>query len=191
MSHTSLRRLAPAFVLALALPAFAADTFQIDPVHSEAGFQIRHVVTKVRGRFAKFSGTILYDQANPAKSSVDVAIDASSITTENDMRDKDLRSEKFFDVAKYPTLTFKSTSVKPTGKDQLEVTGTFTLHGVTKTITIPVKALGVAPGMAPNTTVAGFEGGLTIKRSDYGITTYVPVVGDEVEISLNVEALKQ
>jgi polyisoprenoid-binding protein YceI len=191
MSHLTFRRLAPVAALVLALPAFAADTFQIDPMHSETGFQIRHVVTKVRGRFAKFSGTILYDQVNPAKSSVDVSIDAASITTDTEMRDKDLRSEKFFDVAKFPTLTFKSTGVKRVNPNQLEVTGTFTLHGVTRTITIPVTELGVAPGMAPNTTVAGFEGKLTIKRSDYGITTYVPVVGDEVEISLNVEALKK
>jgi polyisoprenoid-binding protein YceI len=190
MSHPISRRLVPAFALVLALPVFAADTFQIDPVHTEAGFQIRHVLTKVRGRFPKLTGTILYDQVNPAKSSVDVTIDAASITTENETRDKDLRSARFFDVAKYPTLTFKSTEVKQVAKDQLEVTGSFTLHGVTKTITIPVKALGVAPGMAPNTTVAGFEGSLTIKRSEYGITTYIPVVGDEVEISLNVEAQK-
>jgi len=187
MNH---RSLVSAFVLVLALPVFAADTYKIDAVHSEVSFRVRHLVSKTSGRFAKYDGTIVVDNANLAKSSVNVTIDAASLTTDNAARDKHLFSPDFFDVAKYPTLTFNSTSVKEVAKGKLEVTGAFTLHGVTKTITIPVTSLGTSAGMKPGTFVAGFEGEIEIKRSEYGMSTYIPAVGDEVKISLNIEADK-
>ena len=175
----------------LALPAFAADTYKIDAVHSETGFRVKHlVVAKVSGHFAKFEGTIVMDTKNISKSSVDVTIDAASISTGNDKRDEHLRGADFFDVATYPTLTFKSTSVKEVAKGKLKVTGTFTLHGVSKTVVIHVSNHGTTPGMAPNSVIAGFEGSLKIKRSEYGMTKMVGPVGDEVEIALNIEAGK-
>jgi len=185
------RSLVSALAIVMALPAFAADTYKIDAVHSEVSFRVRHLVSKTSGRFAKYDGTIVVDNANLSKSSVNVTIDAASLTTDNAGRDKHLSSPDFFDVAKYPTLTFVSTSVKEGAKGKLEVTGAFTLHGVTKTITIPVTSLGTSAGMKPGTFVAGFEGKVDIKRSEYGMSTYIPAVGDEVEISLNIEADKQ
>jgi len=190
MNILSTRRLLSAFALVLALPAFGADVYKIDAVHSEASFRVRHLVSKVSGKFARFTGTITVDNTNIALSTVDVAIETPSISTENEARDKHLKSPDFFEVDKYPAITFKSTAVKEVAKGKLEVTGLFTMHGVAKVITIPVTNLGTSPGMKPGTFVAGFEGSLKIIRSDYGIKYGIPAVGDEVEITLNVEAGK-
>lgn len=174
-----------------ALPALAQDTYKIDPVHSEVSFKIRHLLAKTSGRFTKFSGTIKVDTADISKSSVEVSIEVASINTDNADREKHLKSPDFFDVEKYPTITFKSTSVKEVVKGKLEVTGDFTLHGVTKRITFPVTNAGTQPGMQPGTVVAGFiDGALTINRNDYGIKAFPGALGDEVAISLNVEAGK-
>jgi len=179
-------------VLALAaLPALAQDAYKIDPVHSEVSFKIRHLLAKAGGRFTKFSGTIKVDAADIGRSSVEVSIDATSIATDNEGRDKHLKSADFFDVEKFPSITFKSTSVKEVAKGKLEVTGDFTLRGVTKRITIPITNAGSQPGMKPGTVVAGFiDGAVTINRNDYGIKYGPGVLGDEVAISLNIEAGK-
>ena len=174
-----------------ALPALAQDAYKIDPVHSEASFKIRHLLAKSSGRFTKFDGTIKVDAANISKSSVEVSIEAASINTDNADRDKHLKSPDFFDVEKFPTITFTSTSVKEVAKGKLEVTGDFTLHGVTKRITFPITNAGSQPGMKPGTVVAGFvDGAVTINRNDYGIKAYSGALGDEVVISLNIEAGK-
>jgi len=176
-----------------ALPAMAAeDTYKIDPVHSEISFKIRHLLAKTSGRFTKFSGSVKVDTADISKSSVEVVIEAASINTDNEGRDKHLRAADFFDVEKFPTITFKSTSVKEVAKGKLEVTGQFTLHGVTKTITFPITNAGTQPGMQPGVTVAGFiDGVVTINRNDYGIKTYPGALGDDVVIALNIEAAKK
>lgn len=184
------RLLLPAILLVA--PACASDTYKIDAVHSEVGFKIRHLVAKTSGRFTTFHGTISVDSAAMAKSTVEVTIDATSINTDNASRDTDLRSEKFFDVAKYPTITFKSTAVKEVSKGKLEVTGDFTLHGVTKRISFPINSLGTIPGMKPGSTVIGFgDGALKLNRHDFGISAYKGMLGDDVDISLDVEAVKQ
>lgn len=184
------RLLLPA--LLLAAPVFAADTYKIDSVHSEVGFKIRHLVAKTSGRFTAFKGTISVDPANISNSTVEITIDTASINTDNEYRDKDLRSDKFFDAAKNPTITFKSTSVKEVSKGKLEVTGDFTLHGVTKRIAFPITSLGTIPGMRPGSTVIGFgDGALKLNRHDYGISAMKGVLGDDVDISLDVEAVKQ
>jgi len=179
-------------LLALAaLPALAQDTYKIDPVHSEVSFKVRHALAKVSGRFSKFSGTIKVDYTDISKSSVEVSIDATSISTDNEARDKHLQSPDFFDTAKFPAITFKSTSVKEVAKGKLEVTGDFTLHGVTKRISFPITNAGTQPGMKPGTVMAGFiDGALTLNRTEYGVKYGVPLVGDEVAISLNIEAGK-
>ena len=179
-------------LLALAaLPAFAQDTYKIDPVHSEISFKIRHLLAKTSGRFTKFGGTIKVDTADVSKSSVEVSIEAASINTDMEARDKHLKSPDFFDVEKFPTITFKSTSVKEVAKGKLEITGDFTLHGVTKRITFPITNAGTQPGMQPGSIVAGFiDGALTINRNDYGIKTFPGALGDDVAISLNIEAGK-
>lgn len=186
------RTVLAALVLA-ALPALAAeDTYKIDPVHSEISFKIRHLLAKTSGRFTRFSGTIKVDAADISKSSVEVSIEAASINTDNEGRDKHLQSPEFFDTAKFPTITFKSTSVKEVAKGKLEVTGDFTLHGVTKKITFPITNAGTQPGMQPGVVVAGFiDGALTINRNDFGIKTYPGALGDDVAISLNIEAAKK
>lgn len=184
------RLLLPAFLLVA--PAFAADSYKIDSVHSEVGFKIRHLVAKTSGRFTAFQGTISVDSANMSNSTVEITIDTASINTDNEYRDKDLRSDKYFDVANHPTITFKSTAVKEVSKGKLEVTGDFTLHGVTKRISFPITSLGTIPGMKPGSTVIGFgDGALKLNRHDYGISTMKGVLGDDVDISLDVEAVKQ
>ncbi len=179
-------------LLALAaLPALAQDTYKIDPTHSEVSFKIRHLLAKTGGRFTKFGGTIKVDPTDISKSSVEVSIDAASINTDNEARDKHLKSGDFFDVEKFPAITFKSTSVKEVAKGKLEVTGDFTLRGVTKRITFPITNAGSQPGMKPGTLVAGFiDGALTINRNDYGIKYGPAILGEDVAISLNIEAGK-
>jgi polyisoprenoid-binding protein YceI len=190
-----LRPRAAAFALTatlFALPAFAADTFVVDTPHSEATFQVRHFVTKVRGRFDDFRGTIHIDRGNPAASSVELSIAAASLNTAHPGRDKHLRSADFFDVEKYPEMTFRSTKIVPRGQDRYDVTGTFTLHGVTKEITVPVSFLGFM-GSGPSEK-AGFSADFTLDRKEYGIVwnraldTGGTVLGDEVLVSVNIEA---
>jgi polyisoprenoid-binding protein YceI len=174
--------------------AFAAtDTFQFDKSHSLVGFRIRHFVSKVEGRFKDYEGVIAIDRQNPANSKVELTIQTASIDTSNENRDKDLKSANFFDVEKFPTITFKSTKVTPKGNDTYEVAGDFTMHGVTKPIVATVKHGGFAK--AGKVEKAGFEIlGLKIDRKDYGITWNRTVdqgslmLGDDVEINVQVEA---
>jgi polyisoprenoid-binding protein YceI len=184
-------RTALALLALTALPALAQDTYKIDPVHSEVSFKIRHLLAKTSGRFTKFGGTIKVDAADMSKSSVEVSIDATSISTDNEGRDKHLKTADFFDVEKHPAIIFKSTSVKEVAKGKLEVTGDFTLRGVTKRVTFPITNAGSQPGMKPGTVVAGFiDGALTVNRNDYGIKYGPGILGDDVAISLNIEAGK-
>ncbi len=179
-----------ALLLAAALPAFGeVETFAFDKNHTLVGFRVRHIVTKVEGRFKGFEGKIWIDRANPSASRVDLTIQTASIDTGVEGRDKDLRSPNYFDVEKYPTISFKSSKIEPKGNDQYDVTGDFSMHGVTKTIRVPVKALGF--GKMGKTEKAGFEIALPINRKEYGIVSGSPVVGDEVEINIQVEANKQ
>mgnify|MGYP001615302816 CR=1 FL=1 len=188
------------FVLAaaalMAQPALAADTYAVDKTHSEVSFQIRHLMGKVRGYFTDFSGTINADAAKPEASTVEFTIKATSISTANEYRDKHLRSADFFDVEKLPEIGFKSTKIKLLGKDRYEVTGDFTLHGVTKPLTLPVTFLGTAKDPWGNDR-AGFETTATVNRKDYGIVWNKALdaggllLGDEVAISISLEAIKK
>jgi polyisoprenoid-binding protein YceI len=178
-------------VLTLALPAFSQDVYKIDAVHSQIGFRIRHVVAKVSGRFAKFDGTVKVDPEDITKSSVEVNIDATSISTDNEARDKHLQSPDFFDTGKFPAITFKSTSVKEPAKGKLEVTGNLTIKGVTKQVTIPITNAGTHEGMKPGTVLAGFiDGALKINRNDFNIKYGPGILGDDVDITLDIEAGK-
>lgn len=180
----------PVRAAAATASAAALETYVLDPAHSKAQFDISHlVVSTVTGTFPKLEGTIKLDSANLANSSVEVSIDAASVNTGNDSRDADLRSPRFFDVAKYPTITFKSTSVKDLGGGNLEVGGQLTIHGHTEPVVIAVSRWGTGPGAKPGDKVAGFrKGTVTIKRSTFGIAIMPAIVGDEVEITLSVEA---
>ena len=194
------RRFAVALSLLLsASPALAQDTWTVDKAHSEIGFQIRHFVTKVRGRFTDFSGSIVADPAKPESSSVEFAIKAASIDTDNENRDKDLRSNNFFDVEKFPEITFKSSKVKPAGKDRYDVTGTLVMHGVSREVTLPVTFLGSVPTKdreGREGAKAGFETSLTLNRKDFDITwnraldTGGAMLGDDVLVQINLETNK-
>jgi len=173
--------------------ATTTRTYAIDKTHSEAAFQVRHLISKVRGRFADFDGAIQFDEDQPARSSVTFTIQAASIDTSTPDRDAHLRSEDFFAVEKYPTLTFVSTSVTPKGAEAFEVAGNLTMRGVTKAIVIPVSYLGKATDPWGNQKVA-FEGEITLNRKDYGLNWNAAIeaggflVGDEVKVSLSIQA---
>jgi polyisoprenoid-binding protein YceI len=182
-------------VLLATAAASAADTYTFDKAHSDVGFQIRHFVSKVRGRFTDYDGTIVVDRAKPEASSVELRIKAASIDTGNENRDKDLRSANFFEVDKYPEITFKSTKITPKGGDHYEVSGSLSMHGASKEVTLPVTFLGFAK-MGPMDK-AGFETSTTLNRKDYGIVWNRPldvggtILGDDVLVSINVEANKK
>jgi polyisoprenoid-binding protein YceI len=175
----------------------ATQTYDIDPVHSQVGFSIKHIFSKLPGQFKQFSGVILADEKNPAASSVDVTIQTASIFTDNDQRDAHLRSADFFAADSFPTITFKSTKVTPAGKTRYLVTGKLTMRGVTRTVVLNMEFLGkgeVSLGGQSMGTKAGFEATTTINRQDYGIRFNKTLdqgglmIGNEVAVDLHVEA---
>jgi polyisoprenoid-binding protein YceI len=169
---------------------FAADTWKIDPAHSSVGFTIRHAFTKIPGSFAKFNGTITFDAANPSASGTEAKIEVASITTNDAKRDAHLQKDDFFSAEKFPLITFKSKSWKKTGDDTFDVVGDLTIKDVTKEVTLATKFLGAGPGPR-NSTLAGFEGTAKIDRRDFGITYGQGLVGNDVNIIINIEAAKQ
>ena len=178
-----------------ALP-LRAETFAVDPAHSEVSFQIRHMVSQVRGRFNDFSGTVQLDPKNLPASSVDFHIKVTSIDTNVADRDKHLRSADFFDIEKYPEITFKSESIQAAGKDKYNVTGPLTMHGVTKKVTLPVTLGGQVKDPWGNTR-AGFEIETTLDRKDYGIVWNKALdsggvmLGDDVKVAINLETVRK
>jgi polyisoprenoid-binding protein YceI len=198
--ETSMAQLRTALVvtfLLAAAPLFAADTFVIDKAHSAATFKIKHMMANVTGRFAEFSGTVNADRETPANSSVEFTIQAASITTNTPERDKQLRSSDFFDVERYPTITFKSVKIVPTkAPDTFNVSGDLTMHGVTKRITLPVVFNGIAKDPKGNER-AGFELNTTLNRKEYGITWNKNLdpggflLSDDVIITIDIEAVKK
>jgi polyisoprenoid-binding protein YceI len=163
------------------------QTWYLDPPHSAAQFSVRHLgISTIRGTFTKVNGVVV-DSTDLSKASVNVEIDASSLDTRVDMRDKDLRSDHYFDVAKYPTITFKSTKVESAGTDKLKVTGDLTIHGVTKEAVLDVD--GPTPPVKDprGNSHRGVSATTTINRGDFGMTTGVPMVADQVAIQLDVE----
>jgi polyisoprenoid-binding protein YceI len=173
----------------------ATRTYDIDKAHSEAGFEVRHLLTRVRGRFADFGGVIKFDEENPELSSVSITIQAASIDTNEPNRDTHLRSADFFSTDEFPTLTFSSTAVTSSGDDAYTVTGDLTIRGVTKRIEVPVSFLGRAKDPWGGDRV-GFEAQFTINRKDFGLLWNAALetggflVGDEVKITLSVQAVE-
>lgn len=171
----------------LAMPALAAiSTWNLDPMHSNAEFRVRHLgISSVQGEFTKITGTVQVDDSDITKSSVSVSIDVSSVDTRVSRRDDDLKSPNFFDVAKFPTITFQSTSVAKSG-DGLKVTGNLTIHGVTKEVTLDVTG-----PTAPITAMGGQRRGISastkISRKDFGMTADAGMVGDEIAIQIDSE----
>jgi polyisoprenoid-binding protein YceI len=174
----------------------AAQAYAIDKAHSEVTFQVRHLLTKVRGRFTGFAGTVSLDHEHPEQSSASLTIDASSVDTGTPDRDTHLRSDDFFAVVTYPTLTFTSSRVLKTGDDTYDVAGTLTIRGVAREITLPVTYLGTAKDPWGNER-AGFETSITLNRKDFGLTWNAALetggflVGDEVRVDLSIQAVAQ
>ncbi len=183
----------------LSLPAGAATSeWKIDPQHSSAQFSVRHMaISTVRGAFSKVTGTILLDDSDITKSTVDVTIDASTVDTREPDRDKDLRSDKFFDVAHYPSITFKSKRVQQVATGKLKVTGDLTIRGTTKEVVLDVEGP-TAPVKDPwgNVRVA-VTASTKVNRQDFGVKWNATldnggvVVGDDVNITIDVEMIKQ
>jgi polyisoprenoid-binding protein YceI len=171
-------------------------TYRIDKAHSEAIFQVRHLVTKVRGRFTDFEGTIDYNEGNPEQSSVNFTVQATSIDTAEPDRDKHLRTADFFDVEQHPTITFRSKRITRRGGDNFDVTGDLTMHGVTKEVVLPVAHLGKAKDPWGGERV-GFEAETTLNRKDFGLNWNAMLeaggflVGDDVKVSLQIQAVAQ
>lgn len=184
---------------AISMPAAAATSaWQIDPNHSSAQFAVRHLaISTVRGAFTKVNGAVQLDDKDIAKSSVEVTIDAASVDTRVEGRDKDLRSDHFFDVEKYPTLTFKSTKVEQTEPGKLKVTGDLTIHGVTKSVVLEVEGPS-APVKDPwGNQRAAATATTKINRQDFGVKWNAKmdngglVVGDDVAITIDVEMVQK
>jgi polyisoprenoid-binding protein YceI len=171
----------------LASAQAAVETYKIDPVHSSVGFTIRHFFTNVPGTFTKFAGTLVVDRDHLENSTVEARIEVASIDTRNSMRDDDLRSDKFFSAAKLPAITFKSKAWKKTGEDTLDVTGDLTIKDVTKEVVLKTKSLGFGPGMR-GAMLSGWEASTTINRNDFNLTAYPKVLGDDVAVTITVEA---
>ncbi len=178
--------------LAAALPARAElETFNIDPTHSFANWELRHVVAHTSGTFWDIKGKVQLDTANIAKSSVDATISIYSLNSSHLRRDVHVLTDEFLDARDYPEMKFTSTAVAPASADKGTMTGQLTLHGVTKPVTLDYQILGIGPdpwgGMR-----AGFKATTRIKRSEFGITKYTPTgpVGDDVDITLLIEGIK-
>jgi polyisoprenoid-binding protein YceI len=178
------------------LPGYLAGTWAVDPVHSEIGFSIRHLmVSKVRGRFSRFEGSFVTAE-DPLASSVSASVDVTSIDTGNPDRDAHVRSADFLDVERYPELTFHSTGVRAED-DGYVLDGDLSLHGVTRPVSLQLEVHGFQPDSPFGDTRAGFTAKTEIDRRDFGIEFNIPLdgggvgLGHKVEITLEIEAIRQ
>ena len=182
-------------ILALAAPLAMAQTsaWATDPAHSEVDFSIRHGgVSNVHGRIGGVKGTLVYNEADITKATVTVTIDVSTVDTGESTRDAHLKTDTFFDVAKFPTATFTSSSVVKNGS-KLTVNGNLTLHGVTLPVVLDVEGPSTPVEGMDHKTHSGFSATTTISRTAYGVGTSIPaiVVGDEVKLTIELEIVKQ
>lgn len=164
-----------------------AVTYKIDPTHSSVGFSIRHLVSKFSASFTKVEGAITFDEAAPEKSSVEATVAIGSVSTANEKREGHLKSPDFFDEAKFPTATFKSTAWKKTGENTFDVTGDLTIRGTTKPVTFQVTLLATGPGMG-GATLSGWEATTKINRNDFGVSYGPKILGEEVTLNISIEA---
>jgi len=165
-------------------------TFTIDPNHSQVGFKVRHFFNQIPGHFSDFSGQILVDTNDMTKSEITATIKPASISTGNTDRDSHLQEKDYFDTTKFATITYKSTKWEITGKDKYKITGNLTMLGQTKPVVLDVTYLGEQKGVGPhygNMLINGWEATGTLKRSDWGMDSGGPIVGDEVDIELSIQ----
>lgn len=186
----SLKLILAAILCALGLTAYGADTYKIDPVHSSVLFSIKHFgVTDFYGDFKEIAGTVTFDSVDPSKSSVELTVPVESIDTRNEKRDQHLKSPDFFNAKQFPTVTFKSNKIEGTG-DVYKITGDLTIHGVTKPITAEFKKGAEGKGQKGEVRGGG-ETRFTIKRSDFDMKFMMGPLGDDVNIVLSLEGVKQ
>jgi polyisoprenoid-binding protein YceI len=177
----------------LAVSVVRADVYGFDKAHSQIGFAVRHILSPVHGEFKDYDGTIHFNPKNPVASKINVTIQAASISTDNDMRDHHLMSKDFFDVGKYPTITFKSSKVTATGENKFKVEGSLTIHGVTKPVVLDVDYDGTDVMMG--NPIAGFSATAKIDRRDFGLVWNQALasgnlmVGNDVTINLDISLM--
>ncbi len=182
-----------ALAATVALPALAqtpaavqSGTYKIEPAHTQVLFGVLHLgFTTYHGSFSGASGALTLDSANPAASKLDVSVPTDSVWTPSAKLNEELKSPQWLDAAKYPAMTFHSTAVTPTGPTTADVTGDLTLHGVTKPITLKVKFNSAGSNPLTKAYTAGFDVSGVVKRSDFGVSTYVPMVGDNVDLTIS------
>lgn len=184
-----------ALLIAPAAVTFAqsGNTWTIDPVHTQATFVIRHMsVSNVRGAISNVTGTVTWDPKDPSRDVVNATLDAGTVNTGSDLREKELKGTDFFNIAKYPTLTFKSTGVKKIG-DKLKITGNLTLAGVTKTVTLDADQPSAPQKGLQGGLVSGLSASTTVKRSDFNFGSKFPnaVISDEVKITIDLEMVQK
>lgn len=176
-------------------PGAATGTWAVDKAHSEVGFQVRHLMARVRGSFGDFDGAVTVDAARPEASSVSFTVKTASVSTNEPKRDEHLRSADFFDAARFPEIRFVSRSFRKAGENRYDVTGDLTLRGVTKQVTLPVTFLGIQKDPWGNEK-AGFETAVTLNRKDFGVNWNKAldqggyILGDEVAVSIALETAR-
>lgn len=188
MSHQFIAALLLALTAPHRIAIAQSSTWNIDKNQTQVSFQVRRVpVSYVRGSFSGITGTVVWDEANPSKSSVEVSIPTASVSTNNSVRDSDLKSANFFDVAKFPTMVFKSTSVSGTA-GHLHVTGDLTLGGITKQVRLNVE--GPTPPTKMGKIIIGFSATGSLRRSDFNFASKYPTVilGDDIQFTIDAEA---
>jgi polyisoprenoid-binding protein YceI len=189
-------------IFALALCAFlfasagaqaaAADRYKFDPAHTQVLFSIEHMgLSRPFGRFDKTDGGYTFDPADVEHSTVEATIDVNSLDMGLDKWNEHLKSKDFFNAAQFPTMTFKSTKIEKTGEKTGKLTGDLTLLGVTKPVTLDVTYFKTAPHPMNKNLMSGFTAQGTLKRSDFGMGAYIPMVGDDVTLMINVEGIRQ
>lgn len=191
LRYSSLLLIASLLVGGFAGTALGTESFNLDKAHSYVFFKVSHLgMANSYGRFQDISGTIAFDEANPAKNKFVFEVAAESVDTGNEKRDAHLRSADFFDVAKHPAITFVSSRVKKLGEDRFEVTGDITLLGITHSVTADVVQTGAGNDPWGNHR-RGFESRFTLKRSDFGMDHLLNTVGDEVNLTVSVEGMRK
>lgn len=181
-------RVAALLSLVLATPSFAADTYKFDPNHTAITWHVTHFgFSTPSGKFMNVDGTLVLDEVNPVASKVSLTVPVTELNTGLAKFDEHLKSKDFLDAATYPTATYASDIIEITSKDTAIVHGSLTLHGVTKPVDLKVKLNKIGENMMHKKT-AGFSATTTFKRSDFGINTYVPMIGDDVVIDIEAEA---
>ncbi len=162
-----------------------AGTYKVEPYHTQIGFTLLHLgFSHFSGAFSGASGTLAIDPAHPASAKLDVSVPVQSVSTQVSKLDEELKGDQWFDSAQFPTATFTSTRVTPTGKGSATIAGNLTLHGVTRPVTLIAHFVGGGVNPLDKAYTIGFDATGTIKRSDFGVKTYVPLVGDDVTLTI-------